>query len=889
MHASRHLTATLIGGGPRRRPVVLAFALGALSILCLPAGATIRMSSQPIWQRAGSYPTGLGWADFDANGWMDLAVTHGLDVTNSPNFVYFNQDGQLSTSPGWTSTDSRTSNCMFIGDLDNDGDPDVAVATLGLITQNLAPEPHVVYYNAGGLEPSPGWLSPPGNAFACAGGDPDGDGDLDLVFPEGHWLDGGLKTSKMFLNNGGVFDTVPGWETADLHYGCAAVFGDVDRDGDLDLAIGWGDSTGIAVFMNHGGVLETTPTWTTAAVSGGLQMNFGDMDGDGFLDLAVADVPRGFHVFKNTAGVLDSVPTWSYRTQAQASAVAWADLDGDGDLDLATGSWSGPAFIFENIGGMLAEQPSWSHSCTGAQQIAFADFDEDSLFTTREAFVADGRRLFYVSHAPMHELLAIELNGTELTPAQFCYDPLCGWVSLGVPASPGDTVAVTYVYSLDLDLAITEWSYTKVFRNESLHPPYVVPDMHAEPSTGHAPLSVQFTDLSESIPAAIAWAWDFDNDGTVDSRERHPAWTYVLPGSYNVSLTVDNGSVSETVVRESFVSVFDGESALSFDGSSGGVECAASPSLALTDAATVEAWICPEGWGEVQNSGAGRIVDKSATALYLNGTGNAYASHSLVLLLRNTSGPPRVCCTPDSSIVLGNWHHVAATYDGATGSVRMYINGLEQPLTLSSQPSGPIRDNATEALFIGNGSAQNYTFDGAIDEVRVWNTVRSATEISAAMGVYLGGSELGLVGYWRMNEGNGTAIDDWSPHGNNGELIAGTWVAGTPFVPSVSGEEKWDDAALPARFTLSPPCPNPTTGRTALRYAVPDMGEVRVEIYDLDGRLLKTLTSGPQSVGVHTVVWDGADAQGRGVASGLYFAHMTAGSFSTSRPCVVIR
>jgi PKD repeat protein len=483
----------------------------------------------------------------------------------------------------------------------------------------------------------------------------------------------------------------------------------------------------------------------------------------------------------------------------------------------------------------------------------------------------------------------VELNGVELPTTDFCYDPQSGWISLGVPLVSGDSVAVDYVYSLDLDLAITEWSFTSVFRNIIIHPPYIVPDLAAEPSTGHAPLTVAFTDLSECIPPAAAWAWDFDNDGTIDSRDQNPAWTYSAPGSYTVSLTVENGQVSQSLAKEAFINVFDGESALCFSGSDGGVRCAASPSLTLSDAATIEAWICPEGWGEVQNSGAGRIVDKTNIALYLNGTGNAYAPHSLVLLLRNTSGPPRVCCTPESSIVLGDWHHVAATYASESGAVCMYINGVEQPVSLSSQPSGSIRDNANEALYIGNGSAQNYTFDGVIDEVRLWTTARPGSDISAAMGHYLEGNEPGLAGYWKMNEGNGLAIGDWTTLGNNGILIAGDWVAGTSFIPSVSGDPQWDGSSRAAAFSLSPAFPNPTPGRATFRYAVPDAREVQIRIYDLEGHLVKTLISGRQSRGTHAVVWDGANAQGERVAPGLYFAHMAAGSFSTSRACVRLR
>jgi hypothetical protein len=341
-------------------------------------------------------------------------------------------------------------------------------------------------------------------------------------------------------------------------------------------------------------------------------------------------------------------------------------------------------------------------------------------------------------------------------------------------------------------------------------------------------------------------------------------------------------------VKESFINVFDGESALCFNGRDGGVNCGATPSLSLTDAATIEAWICPEGWGEVQGTGAGRIVDKTNIALYLNGTGNAYAPHSLILLLRNVSGPPRVCCTPESSIVLGGWQHVAATYSSSTGQACMYINGVEQAVSVSSQPSGAIRDNTNEALIIGNGSAQNYTFDGTIDEVRVWNTVRSGPEISTAMGGYLQGSEPGLVGYWRMNEGNGAALADETSGANDGALIAGMWVLGTPFEPTASGEGA-GPSSMPMDFSLLPTCPNPADGPITIRFEVPRPSGVRVLLCDIGGRVVCRLVDDYLPKGTHSVTWNARGDDGIVVAPGVYVVHMAAGSFAASRPCVVLR
>jgi PKD repeat protein len=60
----------------------------------------------------------------------------------------------------------------------------------------------------------------------------------------------------------------------------------------------------------------------------------------------------------------------------------------------------------------------------------------------------------------------------------------------------------------------------------------------ATPTSGNAPLTVQFTDTSTQNPTA--WQWDFDNDGVVDSTQQNPSWTYTSNGVYSVRLVATN-------------------------------------------------------------------------------------------------------------------------------------------------------------------------------------------------------------------------------------------------------------------------------------------------------------------------------------------------------------
>lgn len=81
----------------------------------------------------------------------------------------------------------------------------------------------------------------------------------------------------------------------------------------------------------------------------------------------------------------------------------------------------------------------------------------------------------------------------------------------------------------------------------------ITADFSAAPTSGTAPLTVQFTDTSTNSPTA--WAWDFENDGTVDSTIQNPSHTYDNTGWFTVKLTVTGDSDSDTCVKEKYIAV----------------------------------------------------------------------------------------------------------------------------------------------------------------------------------------------------------------------------------------------------------------------------------------------------------------------------------------------
>lgn len=110
------------------------------------------------------------------------------------------------------------------------------------------------------------------------------------------------------------------------------------------------------------------------------------------------------------------------------------------------------------------------------------------------------------------------------------------------------------------------------------------------------------------------------------------------------------------------------------------------------------------------------------------------------------------------------WHHVVGRYDGANLSV--FLDGVKGT---DVARTGNVY-NGVASLRIGKtvGSGGSWLFPGKIDEVRIWNTARTADEIQSNMCNALQGNETGLIGYWNMNEGTGNTVGDLTSNNNSG-------------------------------------------------------------------------------------------------------------------------
>jgi len=83
--------------------------------------------------------------------------------------------------------------------------------------------------------------------------------------------------------------------------------------------------------------------------------------------------------------------------------------------------------------------------------------------------------------------------------------------------------------------------------------------------------------------------------------------------------------------------------------------------------------------------------------------------------------------------------------------------------------------------------------------------------------------------------------------------------------------------------------PNPFIKRTQIDYALPAMKRIEIKIYDISGRLVKTLASGTAKAGYYQTTWSGLDDNGKSVASGVYFIRMKTGDFESQQKIILIQ
>ena len=279
---------------------------------------------------------------------------------------------------------------------------------------------------------------------------------------------------------------------------------DIDNDDDIDVIGASSDADEISVWYNQGG---TPISWEQQTIVSNFNLAHWvyacDIDDDGHIDiLGAAFLSNEVAWWKNSG---ETPISWTkYTIEAGIAGVVTAhaeDLDNDGDMDVMATAWTADDVIW------------WENN------------GEDPIIWTK--YTLDD---FYNGAWPIY---ACDLDNDQ-----------------DIDIITGADV----INSGGTSSALTCWENKFYGANFTV-----------EYTTGNSPYAASFTDLSNSIEPITAWFWDFDNDGTFDSYEQNPTWTYENPGTYSVFLEVQAGEEVISFLKEDYIHVFNGHTALEFN------------------------------------------------------------------------------------------------------------------------------------------------------------------------------------------------------------------------------------------------------------------------------------------------------------------------------------
>ncbi len=106
-------------------------------------------------------------------------------------------------------------------------------------------------------------------------------------------------------------------------------------------------------------------------------------------------------------------------------------------------------------------------------------------------------------------------------------------------------------------------------------------------------------------------------------------------------------------------------------------------------------------------------------------------------------------------------------------------------------------------------------------------------------------------------------------------------------LPKLSSETT--PTSVPAAYQLEQNYPNPFNPSTAIRFSLPEAAQVKLTVYDINGREVRSLVSGSLTAGEHNIQWDAVNNNGAKVASGIYIYRLQAGSFTQTRKMTLLR
>ena len=252
-----------------------------------------------------------------------------------------------------------------------------------------------------------------------------------------------------------------------------------------------------------------------------------DFTGDGIKDITAGDFAGSFYLIDATNGAAQY--SGSVGSNLILRFERLDDVNGDGYADIAIAQSGTSAVVFSGYNAQNIWLQSLPDKAWNIDRIAdisgdgINDVITGTLYTNNRAYFLDG------------------VTGAELESVFYgeAIDAIAA-----IPDITGDG---------SMEMVAGGRNGLLTCFSGGLNSSALSADFEANPTSGSAPLNVQFSDLSSGN--VTSWQWDFNNDGVFDSGEQNPVWTYEDEGYFTVKLIVSDGTDFDTAVKTDYIYV----------------------------------------------------------------------------------------------------------------------------------------------------------------------------------------------------------------------------------------------------------------------------------------------------------------------------------------------
>ncbi|MEI6142279.1 MAG: FG-GAP-like repeat-containing protein, partial [Mariniphaga sp.] len=764
----------------------------------------------------GYSPRDIATGDFNGDGKIDLVVAG--ELTNYLVMIFGNGDGTFATAfPSYVDASPFV---IAVADFNNDGKDDIAIGDYWYKNFSVS-----LGNGTGGFALSFKVDVPSPAEIKIA--DFDNDGNADVIL-----CSYGYNYTKIFQGFGNGTFQMSVLNDYSIHYyffygAYALSVGDFNNDGFADVVFKSGHYGGLCVMLGNGNFTFTLSHWWYC---GNVQTTItGDFNGDGNLDFAHCNFLSSLEIVlgygTGRMGEETSLPV------PAGDCMYFCDLNNDGKADLVTTTPTNITVCLNKPPDAPVATAAFDISSTGftatwnANSVAtnyYIDVSTDENFSTfvnnggagneetgdvlLKSFsgLTGGTTYYYRLRATNGNGTSVNSNVISLTTplnapvATAATDITTNSLTANWAASNG---AIGYYLDVASDINFTTLINNGGAGNENVGNVlsksisglstgttyfYRVRAYNATTTTASSNAiscettknsqTISFTSFSTPLTfgaapfdltasATSGLTVSFASDNTSIATVSGNTVTIVGVGTANITASQAgdaNYYAASDYVRQLVVLANTDApgNALIFNSSNSIVNLG--NSISLTSNFTIETWILPQ-------------IPSSLSTIISNKSGACSTSgFSLVVKPDGSLNVEYGNCggfgSAAGKIAFGKWQHVAYTVS-STGS-KLYINGIE----VASEGSISVGAGATDLLLGDYGNVLGwYPYKGNLDELRIWNTALSATQLQSGMYNVISPSSSGLTAYYRCDQSSGSTLYDLTSNAHNGNLVNTTW------------------------------------------------------------------------------------------------------------------